>query len=160
MHSKVLLFILISIAAALFVACGTTTPKAQPTALPIQTMVPLTNPPAKASNSSFEPQTVEGGSVSVEVIPTVLKLGVPLEFEIAMNTHSVDLSDDMLNSVVLRDDAGNEYIPTAWDGPSGGGHHRSGTLKLAALKGNAKAVTLFVKNIAGVPERVFKWQIP
>ncbi|MBI4674548.1 MAG: hypothetical protein HY741_23125 [Chloroflexi bacterium] len=128
--------------------------------MPIQTVVPITNPPAKTSNSFFEAQTVEGGSVTVEVVPRVLKLGAPLEFEIAMNTHSVDLDADMTKSAVLSDDAGNEYTPTAWDGPSGGGHHRSGTLKFPALKGNTKAVTLFVKNIAGVPERVFKWQLP
>lgn len=112
------------------------------------------------SSSSFEPKTVEGGSVTVTVTPLSLKAGAPLEFEIAMNTHSVDLSDDMLKAVVLRDDAGKEYAPTAWDGPASGGHHRSGKVTLPDLASGAKSVTLVVKGIAGVPERSFKWDLP
>jgi hypothetical protein len=65
----------------------------------------------------------------------------------------------MLTSVVLRDDAGNEYPPVVWDGPGAGGHHRAGTLKFPALDKSAKSVTLLVRNIAGVPERAFTWTL-
>ncbi len=95
--------------------------------------------------------------MTVAVTPLVLKPGNPLEFDIAMNTHSVDLSNDMLKAVVLRDDTGKEYTPTAWDGPTGGGHHRGGKIKFGELATGAKSVTLIVKGIAGVPERTFKW---
>ena len=112
-----------------------------------------------SSAATFKMQTVEGGSVSVAVTPTSLKAGVPGEFEIAMNTHSVDLSADMLKAVVLRDDAGKEYTPTKWDGPVGGGHHRSGKIEFSALAANVKSVTLIVRDIAGVPERDYKWDV-
>ncbi len=41
-----------------------------------------------------------------------------------------------------------------------GGHHREGKIKFAALTTSTKSVTLIVKNIAGVPERVFNWGLP
>ncbi len=65
----------------------------------------------------------------------------------------------MLKSIVLLDDAGKEYAPTAWDGPTGGGHHRDGKIKFDALTTNTKSVTLIVKGIAGVPKRTFKWSL-
>jgi len=87
-----------------------------------------TNSSAPASNMSMSnatsglaPQTIEGGSVAVQVTPWAFQLGAPLEFDIAMNTHSVDLADDMLKAVILRDDQGTEYASTAWDGPTAGG---------------------------------------
>lgn len=112
------------------------------------------------SSATFKTETVEGGSVSVAVTPRSLGEGAPLEFEIAMNTHSVDLSNDMLKSVVLRDDRGEEYKPTSWEGPAGGGHHRSGRIAFVALAAGARSVTLIVKNIAGVAERTFSWEFP
>ncbi len=120
-------------------------------------------PPAAAGQakdaSSYKSQVVEGGSVTVEVLPLTLKAGAPSEFEIAMNTHSVDLSADMLKAVVLIDDAGKEYTATKWDGPTGGGHHRSGRILFPALSASAKSVTVVVKGIAKVPERKFQWDL-
>lgn len=80
-----------------------------------------------------------------------------MTFEIAMNTHSVDLGDDLTKIAILRDDAGKEYLPVAWDGPDGGGHHRSGNLQFGALSNKPKYVELVIKGLAEVPERVFRW---
>ncbi len=160
-RKHLLLFGVLAILAVFSVACGgsaapvpTTSPTqvrthAQPTA--------VTRP---SSDSTFQPQTVEGGSVSVAVQPIDLQAGAPADFEIAMNTHSVDLSADMLQVVTLRDNTGQEYAPTKWDGPVGGGHHRSGKLEFPALAANVKSITLLVKNIAGIPERTFNWEVP
>lgn len=114
----------------------------------------------KDRSPAFQAKTVEGGNVTVTVMPVRFVRDAPLEFEIAMNTHSVDLSGDMLKAVALRDDAGKEYAPTAWDGPSAGGHHRSGKIEFTALTTNTKSVTVIVKGIAGVPERMFTWDLP
>lgn len=112
------------------------------------------------SVSEFQPQTVEGGSVTVTAQPLNLKAGAPPEFDIAMNTHSVDLADDLLQAVVLRDDSGKEYAPLAWEGPSAGGHHREGVIRFDPLPIKTKTVTLIVRNVAGIAERVFKWNMP
>ena len=115
---------------------------------------------SKSGGAAFETKSNEGGSVTVDVKLTALEVGKPIAFDIAINTHSVDLSDDMTKITILRDDAGKEYKPTAWNGPGGGGHHRAGTLSFAALTGKPKFVELVIKWLAGVPERVFKWDLP
>lgn len=115
---------------------------------------------AKSGGAKLETKSNEGGSVTVDVTPTALEVGKPLAFDIAMNTHSVDLGDDLTKIATLRDDAGKEYKPTAWDGPDGGGHHRSGTLQFAALSTKPKYVELVIKGLAQVPERVFRWDLP
>lgn len=68
-------------------------------------------------------------SVVVEV--TLLNLGSSdstLDFQVALNTHSVELSYDLTEIAVLQDDQGNEYTPVACDGGQGG-HHVNGILK-------------------------------
>ncbi|MBI4285383.1 MAG: hypothetical protein HY670_05740 [Chloroflexi bacterium] len=89
--------------------------------------------------------------------------GGSLTFDVVMDTHSVDLDQyDLKKLAVLRDDTGKEYSPTSWNAPSGG-HHRSGTLVFplpdSVTQGQAKYVEMVIKNIAGVPERVLKWQL-
>ncbi len=163
MNKKMILFASsFALLAMLLAACG---------GAPKPALAPApTKPPSAASNAqsatsksggaAFETESNEGGSVSVAVKPTALEVGKPIVFDIAMNTHSVDLSDDMTQITILRDDTGKEYKPTAWDGPGGGGHHRSGTLTFAALSAKPKFVELVIKGLAGVSERVFKWDLP
>lgn len=141
-----------------------------PTAAPLPSQTPTATSPAasnpaassasKSSAAAFETQSSAGGSVTVDVKPTTLVVGEPVVFDVAMNTHSVDLSDDMTKISILRDDVGQEYKPTAWYGPGGGGHHRAGTLKFAALISKPKYVELVIKGLAQVPERVFRWDLP
>lgn len=162
-----LLMTILVLATLLLVACaGAPTP----TAAPVSTKAPTATSPAvsnlaassasKSNGAAFETQSNAGGSVTVDVKPATLIVGEPVVFDVAMNTHSVDLSDDMTKISILRDDAGQEYKPTAWDGPEGGGHHRSGSLKFAALATKSKYVELVIKGLAQVPERVFKWDLP
>ncbi len=113
-----------------------------------------------SNGADFETESNEGGSVTVAVKPTALAVGAPVEFDIAMNTHAVDLSDDLTKTAFLRDDTGKEYQPIGSDGPAEGGHHRSGVLKFPALTGKPKYVELVIKGLAQVPERVFRWNLP
>jgi hypothetical protein len=76
-----------------------------------------------------------------------------------MSTHSVDLGEDMAVVSTLRDDQGREYRPVSWNGDGPGGHHRSGVLEFPALEGSPKSVTLVIRDIAKVPERVFGWDL-
>ena len=140
----------------------TIAPAISPTATPVAVSGPTRTaaPTSGTSGGVFETKSSDGGSVTVDVKPTALGLGQPLAFDVAMNTHSVDLADDMTKIAVLRDDAGKEYKPTAWDGPGSGGHHRSGTLVFPALTSKPKYIELVIKGLAKVPERVFKWELP
>jgi hypothetical protein len=114
---------------------------------------------AKSSSPKWPTKSNDGGSVTVDVTPTAVEVGQPIAFAIAMNTHSVDLSDDLTKIAILRDDAGKEYKPIAWDGPGGGGHHRSGVLQFAALSFKPRYFELVIQGLAQVPERVFHWNL-
>ena len=136
-------------------ACSTATPTTAPT--------PTVAAPSRAPQSSasaFETKNNSGGSVDIAVTPETLEVGQPMAFEIAMNTHSVDLSDDMTQIVTLRDDQGKEYTPMAWEGAAAGGHHRNGVIKFAALTSKPKSVDLVIKGLAKVSERIFHWDLP
>ena len=96
--------------------------------------------------------------VTVDVRPVQLSPGQPARFEVQMNTHSVDLRYDMVASGILKDDQGNEYRATIWDGSGPGGHHRRGILAFPSLEGKPRSVTLVIKNISNA-DRTFKWNL-
>lgn len=103
----------------------------------------------------------DAGRVVIDVQP--LKLNddqETWEFAVALNTHSVDLAFDMTEVSVLRCDQDQEYTPTVWEGPGPGGHHRSGVLKFAALDHSTSFVEIIIRDVAEVPERVFRWDLP
>jgi hypothetical protein len=97
--------------------------------------------------------------VRVDVRPVQLLPGEPAKFEIRMNTHSGDLSQDLVAVCTLKDNSGREYRPTSWDGSPPGGHHRSGVLEFAELGEGAESITLVIREVANVSERVFNWSV-
>ncbi len=119
------------------------------------------NQPAavQQSNGKFSPQVNEEANVSIEVTPTVIEKGKDPQFQIAFNTHSVDLSFDVTKITVLVDDKGNNYSASTWDGSGPGGHHRNGTLSFNKPLSDIKYVELIIKDVGGVSERKFKWNI-
>ncbi|MBI2347689.1 MAG: hypothetical protein HYV05_03435 [Deltaproteobacteria bacterium] len=80
-------------------------------------------------------------------------------FQVVLDTHSVDLDAfDLKNVSVLRDDAGKDYQPTQMEN-KGGGHHREVTLAFPKSASGSKRLELVIKNIAGVKERSFRWEL-
>lgn len=80
-----------------------------------------------------------------------------------MDTHSVNLDQyDLKQLAVLCDDTGNEYRPASWESAAGG-HHRQGTLTFAlpasVREGKAKYVEMVIREVAGIKERVLKWEL-
>ena len=105
-------------------------------------------------------RTNEAAAVSVEVTPLNLDhpSAITLDFEVALNTHSVDLNYDLTAIGVLRADNGEEVTPLRWDGPTDGGHHVSGVLSFPTFEASTQSVTLVLSGIAGVSERTFEWR--
>ncbi|MCC6173854.1 MAG: hypothetical protein IT305_01010 [Chloroflexi bacterium] len=106
-------------------------------------------------------QRQEGGQVTVAA--TWNGPGAGPVFTVAMDTHSVDLdSIDLARLTVLRTPAG-EVAATEWSAPKGG-HHRSGELRFPSATPDGRPtlatgpVELVVRDVAGVPERSFRWQ--
>lgn len=81
-------------------------------------------------------------------------------FNVVLDTHSAELDQYKFEDiVVLRDQAGKEHKP-AVTSSKGSGHHREATLEFkgAQLSG-ADYIELVIKGVAGVPERVFKFDL-
>ncbi len=122
-------------------------------------------PDVTASSSHLPTQTFparisDAGQVVVEITP--LNLSQPEEaisFEVAMNTHSVALDYDLARLAILRTSRGDEVAPLRWDGSSGG-HHVSGILYFPAVNlEGAQWVEVVIRDVAGVPERIFRWEL-
>lgn len=108
---------------------------------------------------AYETQSNNKGRVMVNVRPVQLAAGQPAKFEVRMNTHSVTLDHDLVAACTLRDDRGREYQPTGWDGSPSGGHHRKGILEFPELKGDTEKITLVIRQVSNVPERIFEWSV-
>jgi hypothetical protein len=106
---------------------------------------------------AYKRQSNKENRVRVDVLPVQLVIGKPIIFDIKMNTHSVELNSDLVTGSVVQDDSGRVYNALEWDGTLPGSHHRSGVLAFTALKGTPKSVTLIIKGVSNVPERIYKW---
>ena len=73
-----------------------------------------------------------------------------------MDTHSIELDQDMTKIAKLVDDQGKEYKPTAWNGPTGS-HHREGMLIFNQITPIPKSLELKISGIGGVV-RSFIWK--
>ena len=109
--------------------------------------------------NAYKRKSNKENRVWVDVVPVQLESGKSAKFEIGMNTHSGDLSQDLVLVSTLKDDKGQEYRPVDWSGVPPGGHHRNGILEFPALNGNTKSVTLVIRDVANVPQRVFEWHL-
>ena len=77
------------------------------------------------------------------------------------------MSADLVAVSELIDNQGKTYKPTSWEGSAPGGHHREGVLKFnpipegknSFISLKPKSLELKIKNVGGVPERRFKWQL-
>jgi hypothetical protein len=81
------------------------------------------------------------------------------EFKVVFDTHSADLSDDLLKSAVLVDPAGKRHTPLAWDGAPPGGHHREGVLRFAPITPSPSAVELQISRPGEATARSFRWKL-
>jgi hypothetical protein len=86
-----------------------------------------------------------------------------IEFEISMNTHSVDLSMDLAELSTLQTDVGASVVALDWTG--GSGHHVVGVLRFPAGSSTGPPVldgaALLILTIREVdaPSRVFQWEV-
>ncbi|HEY64638.1 MAG TPA: hypothetical protein G4O02_08705 [Caldilineae bacterium] len=140
----------------LLIACGGRR-EAQVTPTPI-VVEPVGGPGQMAR--SYPVRVSDAGRVVVEVTP--LNLDQPestLHFQVAMNTHWVELDYDLTRLAVLRTNRGDEVAPVRWDGPQGG-HHVNGILYFPAIDlEGVRWIEVVIRDVAGIPERVFRWEL-
>jgi len=78
------------------------------------------------------------------------------DFEVALETHTKALNDDLAKSSVLIAD-GKQYLPLGWEGAPPGGHHRKGKLRFRAITPPPAAVELRIRLTGDTAQRSFKW---
>jgi hypothetical protein len=126
---------------------------------PTKELAPVANQTSEqtATKQTWETKTEEQASVTVVVAPLDLSPNSKeWKFDVGMNTHSVELDQDMTKIAVLVDDRGKEYKPLRWEGAEAGGHHREGVLIFNQITPNPKSVELKISGIGDVV-RIFKW---
>ena len=144
------------------------------------TTTPLPTDPQPAPNSTQGPDAVsaessspsndsatridEQGAIIIEVTP--LNLASPkdtLEFDVLMDTHSIDLSMELAMLATLTTNTGITVQATLWDAPRGG-HHVEGKLIFPATQdgksilAGASKLTLTISNV-DAPSRLFEWEL-
>lgn len=111
-------------------------------------------------------QTDNQGAVAVTITPRLGQVddgSNTLVFEVALETHSVDLSMDLAKLTTLQTDTGVTVQAVVWDAPRGG-HHVAGTLQFPSVSGGQSVLagatffTLIVRDV-DAPERKFTWQL-
>jgi hypothetical protein len=165
--SLLLMFILAACAPSLVT---TELPASQPLSTPIIATTPTDDPALlptlfpNMNGSSELTRLDEQGAVVFEVTP--LNLGTPrdtLEFDVAMNTHSVDLSMDLVTLSTLSTDTGITVQASKWDAVPGG-HHVEGRLIFPSMQDGksllegATKLTLTIVNV-DAPKRLFEWEL-
>ena len=147
------------IPALLLAAClpASPAPRSEPPLAPL-----ATEPAAPAGDLR---RVDEQGAVVVEITP--LNLGSSSDqivFEVALNTHSIDLSMDLAALATLGTDTGVSVPAALWDAPRGG-HHVTGRLIFPAIQDGrplldgAGRLTLTIVDL-DASVRLFEWQIP
>jgi hypothetical protein len=112
-----------------------------------------------AAESLGTVQSVAGGGVTAKVTFLNPKSGDGPRFQIVLDTHSVNLDAyDLKTLASLRDDTGKTSSPTALE-IKGGGHHREATVSFLKMSQDSKRIELVIKDVAGVKERVFRWNV-
>lgn len=121
-------------------------------------------PPSPNNQSVTQPtwlaQTRNEGEVAVTVEPLdIFPQAQVWSFKITLNTHTVELNEDLLQSAFLESNGKNLQLPLGWEGDPPGGHHRQGVLSFQPLKTLKEGeLTLILKDIGGLPERKFTWK--
>ena len=105
----------------------------------------------------FAEKSIELGAVSVAAQPEIAADG-KLRFTIALNTHSVDLSQFSVEDQLRLRIGGEEIAPASSDNEAGSGpasHHRE--IIAAFPYSGSPAFTLVIRNLGGVGEAELSW---
>jgi hypothetical protein len=97
-------------------------------------------------------------AVTVKATPTALS-GDPWKFDLAFDTHSRALTDDLQKSARLVTDDGKTYSALGWRGDPPGGHHRKGVLEFKAIAPLPASIELQIMREGEPQPRTFKWSL-
>ena len=113
---------------------------------------------AMAQATPATQSSVERG-VTINVTPKAIGASASRwEFSIVLDTHSADLSDDLLQSASLTTDDGRTLKPVSWTGAAPGGHHREGVLAFDVPTPGPALIELRIMRPGESAARTFRWR--
>lgn len=113
---------------------------------------------AQASPVASAPQASTEGGVTVKVTPVSIgESARPWEFSVVFDTHSAELTDDLMQSATLTTSDGRKLKPIRWAGPIPGGHHREGVLSFDVRNPAPGSVELSIARQGESAPRIFRW---
>lgn len=108
----------------------------------------------------LDTRTSSAAGVTVKVTPKDVAPGsATWAFVVVLDTHSQDLSDDLVKTSALLDAQGIRYAPLAWEGAPAGGHHREGVLRFKGLGPAPGAFELQIRRPGENAARSFRWTL-
>jgi hypothetical protein len=105
------------------------------------------------------PLTSDEGGVTVTVTPITPLESDNWKFEIELNTHAGELPEDLKSHAELLTDEGQTLSAFSWEMSSEQSHHQEGILSFKKTENKPGAIDLILKDIGGVEERSFKWDL-
>ena len=115
---------------------------------------------AQTSADATATRSSSDRGVTVKVTPKLIgSLDSRWEFSIVLETHSADLSDDLIQSATLTTNDGRTLKPTGWVGAGPTGHHREGVLAFDVPPPRPGAVELKIARPGESAPRTFRWQL-
>lgn len=127
--------------------------------LVLATLCLVPRPPVWAQTKPLPSQQNKQGQVMVSVTPISLPDSGDWRFAVQFNTHVTPITQDIAAVSVLSDGKGHEEKPVAWQGDPPGGHHRKGVLLFKPISPRPESITLKIRQVGSVPERVFAWKL-
>ncbi len=115
---------------------------------------------SEAASPNLMAQTNSAGGVTIKVTPTNLASNASSwEFAVVFDTHSAELSDDLVKSSLLLDGAAGRFAPVGWEGAPPGGHHREGVLRFKPVFPQPQSIELQITRAGEDTPRSFRWQL-
>ncbi len=110
--------------------------------------------------AELAPQSSQANSVGISVKPVDVSAAAKTwQFQVALNTHSGALDDDLARTATLVDAAGRQQAALGWDGDPAGGHHRKGMLRFKALSPRPGTLEMRILRAGETAPRTFRWKL-
>ncbi|MBI2749703.1 MAG: hypothetical protein HYX43_10300 [Burkholderiales bacterium] len=115
---------------------------------------------AQTTPAALTTQSSADRGVTVKVTPKAIGASDgQWEFSVVLDTHSADLSDDLVQSASLATDDGRTLKPATWTGAAPGGHHREGVLAFDVPTPRPTSIELRIVRPGESAPRTFRWQL-
>ena len=115
---------------------------------------------AQAGPNATATQSSTDRSVTFKVTPKSIGLQeTRWEFSVVLDTHSADISDDLVQSATLTTNDGRTLKPSNWVETVPGGHHREGVLAFDVAAPRPTTIELRIARPGESTPRTFRWQL-